>query len=907
MPKHHTKQSHHYYHAATKIHETTLNNGLRLLVHERHALPIVTVMICYKVGAADLYCGKTGLAHFVEHMLFKGTKQFAKGRIDEITQDLGGSNNAYTTYDCTVYYFSFAREHWKKALEIEADRMCSCVWSEAEFNSEKDVILEELSSTLDTTTLFLMQESAAFFFKTHPYRHPITGWKQDLQSLTLDELYAYYRRYYLPNNAFMVVVGDVNAKEVAAEVASAFQHIPQGECPPDYDHTFIFPNAYRSMNLLHNTHTPQFALLFPTCPGGAKEEPALDILDITLATGKSSRLYRRFVEDERALQYITASNNTLRDPAIFWIRGELLPGSSPKQVEQGILEELENLIHQPISDYELQRAKNMIASGIIGCQATVYDTTENIVESEISGGGYQQISTQQKKLEQVTPKMVLSVARKYLHPKLATVVWLMPKNPTSFHLAGNPNSPTTTSDMLDEHHHQLQQLLFWENTTQSASFVGTHSPTPKLDFSVQDTYQKENAYHPQCTKLANGLTLIMFNNPTISEVLIRLHFQKVIGCDPVGREGAAHLLGEMLEKGTTQHTSQQINELVEFTGSGLTTNRNEIIMKVFEHDVEMALALMAEIAQFPQLDEQEMVIAKRKLMAELISLKDDTEYQANLAFQNEIYQTHPYAKPSSGTLESIVKVRREDLVAIHQKYFTPARAVLVVVGRIQPDQVASWVEKFFSGWHGLPFVHETFPRLKLPSKPKELKISVEKEQLSILYGHLGIRRSNPDYHKLLALDHILGCGEGFTDRLSKKIRDELGLCYHISASVTNNAGYEPGTFCASLATSPEHYHVAMENLQREIHILQNERVTEEELLRVRNYLIQKLISLLETNDALATYYLKCHCYQLGFDYLQRLPEIWHTITAEHIQDMAQRYLHPHVAITAVAGPIAGLV
>lgn len=916
-----------HYHKPTNIHETIFQNGLKLLVHARHVLPIVTVMICYRVGASDLYLGKTGLAHFVEHMLFKGTNVLAKGEIDAITQNLGGTNNAYTTHDFTCYYFNFAKEHWERALEIEADRMTNCIWSEAEFNREKDVIIEELTSNLDTTSLFLMQEASALFYRTHPYRHPITGWKQDIQNLTLHELYDYYHSYYLPNNAFVTIVGDVNPDEVKIRVGEIFQHIKPGKLPPHGQRNINFPTSYRQIEIFHNVHIPQFAILFPTCASTLstiREEIALDILDITLATGKSSHLHRSLVEKERLLQYITASNNVLHDPAIFWIQGELLPGASLEKVELGILNELDQLLQTPLSDDELQRAKNMFASGIIGCQATVYDTAEDIVESEITGG-YKKISKVKQILELTTSKMVLSAARRYLNPKWATIVRLMPKKSAKIYLSDGhigksiQNADKISAKFVDQFGQsekllenklssdsiQTDQIVFWQEPINDIPWTsyGINLHARKFDFDIRDTYQRAQAFYPECITLPNGLTLIVFNNPTISEVLIRLCFRKVMSPDPMGREGASHLLGEMLEKGTTLHTAQQINDIIEFTGSGFSVTRNEINMKVFEHDLELALSLVAEVAQFPKLDEQDLAIVKRKHIAELITLQDDTEYQATLAFKKQVYHKHPFARPLAGTFDSISKIHCEDLEKIHRQYFTPARAVLVIVGRLDNDKTMALVHKFFGGWYGLPYFEEVFPTLTLSTMPIVKEIPLNKEQLSICYGHLGVRRSNPDFHKLIALDAILGTGEGFTDRLSKKIRDELGLCYYISASVTSNAGHEPGTFCATLATSPEHYKLAMAILEEEIIKLQNQKVTHQELARVKNYLINKLIALLETNESLVGYYLTCYSYQLGFDYLKNLPQIWESLTADHIQEMAQKYLHPCVAITTVAGPI----
>src|SRR6266576_5750143 len=215
-----------------EVRRTVLDNGLVVLTTEVHTTPIVTTMIWYRVGSRNEELGQTGKSHFLEHMLFKGTERFKKGQIDLITHRNGGGNNAFTSHDFTAYYFSFASDRWEIALEIEADRMVNCIFEPDEFEAEKKVIIEELKTGLDSPWGLLHQEEEAAAFKVHPYRNPIVGWLQDVERATAKEQQAYYRRYYHPNNAILVLAGDFETNEVLTKVERAFGSLPAGASPP---------------------------------------------------------------------------------------------------------------------------------------------------------------------------------------------------------------------------------------------------------------------------------------------------------------------------------------------------------------------------------------------------------------------------------------------------------------------------------------------------------------------------------------------------------------------------------------------------------------------------------------------------------------------------------------------------
>src|SRR5262245_49560551 len=277
--------------ATEDVRRTVLTNGLVVLTKEVHTSPIVTSMIWYRVGSRNEEVGHTGKSHFLEHMLFKGTDRFKKGEIDRLTLKNGGANNAFTSHDFTAYYFNFASDRWQIALEIEADRMVNCTFVPEEFEAEKKVVIEELKTGLDSPWGLLLQEQEASAYKIHPYRNPIVGWLQDVERATVEQQQAYYRRYYHPNNATLVIAGDFDSQDVLKKVEHTFGSIPAG--PPPGAMLLEEPpqRGERRLVVRWRSKVPRLAIAYHAPEIAHSDSYALQVLAVLLAEGKASRLY----------------------------------------------------------------------------------------------------------------------------------------------------------------------------------------------------------------------------------------------------------------------------------------------------------------------------------------------------------------------------------------------------------------------------------------------------------------------------------------------------------------------------------------------------------------------------------------------------------------------------------------
>ena len=405
------------------VRRTVLDNGLVVLTRESHRSPTVTSMIWYRVGAADEVAGHTGSSHFLEHMLFKGTERYGKGIIDLVTMRNGGSNNAFTSYDFTAYYFSFASDRWQTALDIEADRMVHTIFDPAEFEAEKNVVIEELKSGLDQPWGKLMQELNAKAFERHTYRNPVIGWLPDVEAATPAAMEAHYRKYYHPSNATLVLVGDFETEQALEEVSGAFNKIPGGEMIPRGTPTEPDQSAEKRIDVRWRSDVPRMAIAYHTPAIGHPDSYPLQVLAVALAEGKASRLYQRLVESENATTFVTAEYGESMDPTLFYIRGESCGERSPEAIEASVHDELSRIAADGITDAELKRAKHQIEAHFVFSmertldQAMLLGQIETLAELDY-------IDQYLSEVGAVDAAGVAEVCGKYLHENNRTVGWL---------------------------------------------------------------------------------------------------------------------------------------------------------------------------------------------------------------------------------------------------------------------------------------------------------------------------------------------------------------------------------------------------------------------------------------------------------------------------------------------------
>ncbi|WP_447979183.1 M16 family metallopeptidase [Candidatus Nitrospira bockiana] len=413
---------------ASSVHEHVLSNGLKVLLVENTKAPVVTIQIWYKVGSRNEVMGRAGLSHMLEHMMFKGTERNPKGTFSRTIRKNGGNDNAFTSQDFTAYFENLAADRVELALALEADRMQGLLLDEKEFQLEREVVKEERRLRIeDDPQSSLVEMLFAQAFMAHPYHWPVIGWFSDLQAMTLEDLKSYYDTHYSPNNATLIIVGDIKAETLLPTIKRLFEPIPKGPAAPPQRVVEPEQRGERRFMLKRTAELPFVMFGYRTPNYSSEDAYALTILESILSHGKTSRLYRSLVYEQKIALAVGAEYSLLQaEPQLFYCFAVVKPGAKTEEVEQAVYREFERLQQAAPTEQELQRAKNQVEAEYIFGQDSNFRQAMLLGEAETVGAGWRHIDKFLEKIRGVTAQDVQRVARQYLTADNRTVGILVP-------------------------------------------------------------------------------------------------------------------------------------------------------------------------------------------------------------------------------------------------------------------------------------------------------------------------------------------------------------------------------------------------------------------------------------------------------------------------------------------------
>ena len=416
---------------AERVSETVLPNGLKVLLLENHKAPVLTFQVWYRVGSRNEAWEKTGLSHLLEHMMFKGTKRFGPEQFSRIIQENGGNDNAFTSSDYTAYFENLSADRVGVAVEMEADRMANLLLREEDFRTERLVVMEERRMRTDDDPQAALQEQLyATAFQQQPYHWPVIGWMEDIRRLTLKDLGEYYRMYYNPVNAFLVVVGDFKKEDLLPQIEKAFGAIPRG-APPDQEKSLDPPQLGERKIVVKKEAQLPFLLMGYHVPNLREPDSyVLEVIATLLSNGKSSRFYRDLVRERELVLSAEAEHSLLsRDSGLFLISAEPLPGKEVAQVKKALEQELERLRREPVPAPELEKVKNLIAASFLTAQDSLLFQSMLLAQFEIASS-WRAVDDYLPSIQKVTPEDIQRVANQYLIPDRRTTGVLTPLPPS---------------------------------------------------------------------------------------------------------------------------------------------------------------------------------------------------------------------------------------------------------------------------------------------------------------------------------------------------------------------------------------------------------------------------------------------------------------------------------------------
>ena len=830
---------------------TTLDNGLTIIVGEDHSAPVVSAQAWAMTGSVheDNWLG-AGLSHVLEHMLFKGTERRGPGQIDQEVHDAGGYMNAYTSFDRTVYYIDVPNDGAPVAIDILCDIMQHASLPEDELAKEMDVIRREMDMNQDDPS----RRSGRRLFETaytkSPYRHTIIGYPDIFNSLTRDDIVGYYKKRYQPNNVFFVVTGDIAAEDVIKQISEAYEGNPAQAMPPMVLPTEPQQTAQRvrieeaAVELGHvhfSWHIPDIR---------HEDVPVLDVLSTLLGSGRSSRLFREVREKQAVAHSADAWTYNPGLPGLFGMSA-VVDGDKFEAARDAMLAELDKLRKKAPAKSEVAKAVKQTVSHTYASRKTMSGQAQDLGASWLAAGDLNFAHRFLDRVKQVTSADLLRVAQEYLTQDNMTIYALLPEG-----------------------------------------------SVPKSDATLEVAAKHD----VNLIKLDNGLRLLVKPDHKLPFVQFRMVFEGGVLAESPANNGATALMTKLLLKGTKSRKAEAIAEEIESVGGHIDTyggnNSLGVTAEVLAEDFDTGLELVADVVQNPAFPKGPLDRERQVQLAAIKAQRDELLSNCFKLMRRGLFGLQAYGLDNLGTEDSVTKLKVDDLRDLHAQLMVPENGVLAVYGDVDAEAVEAAVKKAFGKWQP-----ETQPRASYTNPyggiggRKRVVEKRDKKQAVLVIGFPSTTLDNPDRH---ALELIQEACSDLGSRLFMRIREKLGLAYYVGAQ--NFLGLQPGYFAFYCGTSPEKVDQVEKELLAEAKVLQENGLSEEELVRSKAKVIgQRKIARQELGGYAMSTALD-ELYGLGYDNYEQEDARYEAVDLATVKRIAQKYLNPEKCVVAMLRP-----
>ena len=770
----------------------TLPNGLRVYSIRNTNTSNVSVQVWYDVGSKDDPRGRSGFAHLFEHIMFKATRNLPAESFDRLTEDVGGFNNASTNDDYTNYYEVIPANHLQRLLFAEAERMNSLVIDPASFNSERDVVKEELRSRV------LAQPYGRLFYlylpmisyDVHPYARPGIGSIEDLDAATIDDVRAFHAIYYRPDNAVLVVAGNFDQAQFDHWVDQYFGPIARPAAPiPRVTATEPARTTPRHYTVYEaNTPLPAVLISYPAPRATDHDAAVMEVLDGILSTGESSRLHNTLVYRDRIAAQASSFTDIKQGLGSLAVYAILSQGKSAEEGEAALRREIARFRDEPVTAAELQEAKNELLTAALRGRETAEGQADAIAEAVIIDGDAGAADRRLAEIAAVTPADIQRVARRWLRDEASGAVRYLPEEMRNGATGDTIRTPGTVA---------AASLVAPANVAivqpaPEAQRVGPPAPGPEIVPPVPT---------PNVQHLANGLTIVTMTNHRVPLVTVSLVSTEGSAADPDSRAGTAGLTAAVMTEGTRTRSAEQIDREVEALGSSLSASAgwdgSQVGITVRTGQLDTALGIIADVTRNATLADEELDRQRTNAIdAVSVSMRDPGDV-AGLAAMRALYGASPYGHPASGTAASLHAITRADIQRAYMLTWVPPHATLILSGDITPEQARALAQRHFGDWHvPIPPIDRAVATVPPPHHQIVVIDMPGAGQAAVAVARTALARQDPLYYRALVANAVLG--GGYSARLNQEIRIRRGLSYGAGSGI--EARREPGPFLASVQT-----------------------------------------------------------------------------------------------------------
>jgi zinc protease len=862
------------------IEEFTLSNGLKVIVQPSKDTDNVSIQMYYNVGSKDEKENEKGLAHLLEHMIFKGTKNLSEVDITLVTDKLSGWCNASTSADRTCYEFNLPTRHWKKAIPILADCMTNCTFKDDHLNSEFKTVIQELKMNRDDYNKSLFLELMATCFPDHPYHFPTIGYKQHIWNVKGKDLHKFYKKHYIPNNAVLVIVGDIKAEEAFRISEKYFGNIPNN---PHYKKKNNFLNKdliSRNVTLYRDVKKPTIYLSF-VIPGLKDKKTHLANSIKNALTGDNfSRLSKILVEQKQLVYSIFSTDISIYEYGLFWIYFEPKDMNNCHEISNLILSEIIKLKEEGLSNFEIKKIKNQLKSAH-------YDLMENnrykaslIGEYYLSSNDYtypfKNLEIDKNQLNNELKQYI----NEYLRPCVMSICQILP-------IPENEKSNwQTIQDINDNEDNAILKERIRESEIEKPNYAN----------SIEAKNIKNLRYKiPQEFILQNGLKVLFVKDSKSPKVNLTINLKANNTYEPKNMPAIYNLVCSTIYRGTNKSNYENISNFLNKKAIELYFAPGIISLSCINSNFNSAIKLLTEILNEPLFDESEIKKSKELLKNNIRYFWDSPAQICSHMLNNAIYKDTPLENqiPSEDQIDSYTK---DNIIQYYKKFITPDKAYIVVSGDIDFDILKNNLDTTLGNWTGEK-IQELDYQFFTETKNDNIHFEIDRDQTFLAIGTKSISHEDHDYHKLLLASLILSSG------MSSKlflIREQTGLYYNCNGSFIKGTSKNPGMINISTIISKNNIEKVKELF---LNLITNfdQIVTEEDLIKAKNLLLENYSTLYSTRTNIINTISHLYYYNYEWDYYKKLPSKINSISLNEVKEAVIRLIKDKEYVTVTVG------
>lgn len=824
-----------------------LDNGQTVVVQEVKNNPIVTIDTWIKTGSIDEEDSNNGVAHFLEHLFFKGTKTHEPGEFDKILETKGAITNAATSKDFTHYYITIPSKDFDLAMDLHGDMILHPLIPRKEMEKERKVVLEEISKDLNSPTKIMQDNLNSMLYTTHPYKRKVIGRSDVIETITRDQVLSFYNKNYSPSNMVTVIIGDVDANHAIEKTKEAFNAEYKKQTKTIYTKESPLTKQQKKVEYL-DTESGYMVIGFRGTPIDDKDSYALDVLATILGDGRSSILNQVLKEKKRIAFSVDAGNSTFRDDGIFYISANYEP-TKCKIVQDTIFNEIEKIQKNGVTDDQLKLAKNIIERSTYYSRESITNIATEIGYTMALTNDIKFYDTYLDNIKNVSKEDVKKVAEKYLGINRSAVSIVLPKSAKEVPVASLTQQAPATAELVSE-----------------------NAQTQKY-------------------KLSDGATMLYTPNNVNDIIAISIYAKG--GQLAEQKAGTANLTATAMMRGTKNYTSLELSQVLEDNGIKIQPSASAdafaINVLTTKDEYDKTLELLNEVVNNATFEDYEIDKVKTEKLNTIKRNKDVPLQRAIEEYRDLIYQNSPYSISSKILEKNIPNITKEDIINYYNSIFAPKNLVISINGNINKDKTIQDLNNIFKpkeNAKNFDFVqyNSKIPTVTTPRQTIQKVPTTETAWILLGWQTNGVLNEK-DYATLQVIDSLLG--SGMSSRLFKDLREQEGLAYQLGS------GYSPnvlrGSFLLYIGTNPQTLDKAKSGLFAEITRLKTEYIGDKELQDAKEKLLGNYVIGLETNLDKASNIGWYEASTRGYEFKDKYEKLINSVTDSDIIEIANKY------------------